>query len=403
MLRVNFFSIIFILTINFVVNSSDENQKINNVQNSNVLAVTGHVKDIQNIIVGYLDDKWTESRILGSHSRASKLVFSQDGTRLASLANGLIKIWDIESSKCIKEINDGQDSATGTENIFSISSFSQDGKYIASNLYNGSIKIWDVSSGECAKEFTANEKFTARFYFTDDLLYSKNEKSIISCSNDVFLKDKALQILDLPSGQNVQNILFDKYINSIVESQNGQYLAVSFLSGEISLYKLNTDEIESVGGLFPIPLPVKKIISQYGSERAFYKKLATQNKASSMSFSNDNKYLAISDVISINIFNTVTGDFIKELRNKISSNYIKFIDNNYLLAGFKDDSIKILDMNSGNTISKIDPFGENAGGITIGYDPTFKYIAVCRDHGYHDARIKLFSNPVHFLSNQNEN
>lgn len=69
-------------------------------------------------------------------------MFSPDGRFIASGSNdNFIKIWDIQSGKCVKDLKGPRDE------VISLA-FSSDGRFIASSSSDGTIRLWDVNTGK---------------------------------------------------------------------------------------------------------------------------------------------------------------------------------------------------------------------------------------------------------------
>ena len=71
-----------------------------------------------------------------SHSSVYSLSFTLDGElAIASSADGIVKIWEVQTSKCIATLQ----GHTGTVHSTSLSG---DGKYLASCSWDKTVRIW---------------------------------------------------------------------------------------------------------------------------------------------------------------------------------------------------------------------------------------------------------------------
>ena len=85
---------------------------------------------------------WTTSRTLEGHrSFVRSVVFSPDGTKLASTSNDdTLRLWDVETGAAIGSALKGH-----TSDVNSVV-FSPDGSKLASASYDNTVRLWDVET-----------------------------------------------------------------------------------------------------------------------------------------------------------------------------------------------------------------------------------------------------------------
>ena len=88
----------------------------------------------------------------GHSSRILFVGFSPDCTLIASKSFSSVKIWNVESSMCIKTFDNSSFSSLSSVNFIS------DGQRILAATHN-EIKIWDINSGELVRSFDQNSLF----------------------------------------------------------------------------------------------------------------------------------------------------------------------------------------------------------------------------------------------------
>ncbi|MBQ5892490.1 MAG: WD40 repeat domain-containing protein [Bacteroidales bacterium] len=241
---------------------------------------------------------------IGHNAEVFSVSFSPDGSKIASTSDDeSIKIWDINTKKCIKNIPHAHYKASIS------ASFSPDGKKLVSCGSDG-VKIWDVNSGSCIKCIGNTGSVI-------NVAYSPNSKRILTSNEDgrFYNTYNAYTGEELNSYTVGHNTLY-----SISYSPDGTKILAPTKDGTIKILNANNG---------------KCIITLYGHN----------SPVISASFSQDGSRIistAINDR-NIKIWNTNTGECLQTLYghdDKIFS--VKISPNgNYIVSSSKDGTIKL--------------------------------------------------------------
>jgi len=82
----------------------------------------------------------------------------------------IIKLWDIETGKCIRTFEGHQ------EEVESVA-FSPDGKLILSGSYDDTIRLWDIKTGRCLRVFVGHQEGVNSVCFSPDGRYALSGSS----------------------------------------------------------------------------------------------------------------------------------------------------------------------------------------------------------------------------------
>ena len=128
---------------------------------------------------------------LKGHSKSVSCAEFYDNKHIVSTAgDGTIRIWDVESEKCIKTINTGKFRIINYPNIGNLSkpdtprtiSISSDGKRLITNYGDNTFEIWDLQRGLCVDSINGHSEGI------NSIKYCPSEKLIASCGYDNIIK-----------------------------------------------------------------------------------------------------------------------------------------------------------------------------------------------------------------------
>lgn len=244
----------------------------------------GHLGFISNVVVTY-DGKYIVSE-------RGEDVFNPNDTEMWN-----IKIWDTESSECLKTIK-------GYEEKIDILKITQDGKYIvAVSSHNNKIIIWDFKNGKLLHKINIS---------TNSINLSPDSKYIITGDNN-----KTLKIWDIKSGECLKTLQgHNKTISYVLISSNGEYIISADVSNIIKIWNNKSNEC-----LRTIKVHDENITSIVISE-------------------NQNKILVICNNYIIKIWDFKNGNFLKRI-DEIGPKNLMIITN---------DLKKVITVNSENII-----------------------------------------------------
>ena len=161
--------------------------------------------------------------------------FNPDGSVVAGgNRNGVIHLWDVDSSKLIQTLNG---------HIESISSltFSSDGKTIASTSKDGTIRLWNVDTSEQIQAIAGPKGTIWRLFFYPNGLP-------IACGYqklDAFSRSKSIDLWDLQTGNLLKTLTGHSYfVTNMLFSADGYTLASLSFDDTVLLWDL-TSTIES--------------------------------------------------------------------------------------------------------------------------------------------------------------
>ena len=133
----------------------------------------------------------------------SRVQYNPKGDLLASTSSGdgLIKLWDVKTGKCIKTLYEkGEQHISGT-------AFSPDGKLLAAFYQTGEVKVWDLETFELRFE-------TRNCGWLKDLTFSPDSTKIAvagECRDPkkwygIYREDESVMIWDIRTGNKVRKL-----------------------------------------------------------------------------------------------------------------------------------------------------------------------------------------------------
>lgn len=126
----------------------------------------------------------------GHEANIKKIIYSPDASRLASVGDKTIKIWNVDTGACLKTLDVHKDEVSSV-------AYSPDGRSLASAGHE-TVKIWNTESGTCLRTLRGHRGKVLEVLFTSD------SKNLVGWSFDrTVLRRQAasfIQIWDVVSG-----------------------------------------------------------------------------------------------------------------------------------------------------------------------------------------------------------
>lgn len=166
-------------------------------------------KNIRSLI-GHKTIKYSnEQRAFPKAQGITTLAVSPSGTRIVSAGSDcMIKIWDIESGKCLRTLKEHR-------RFVADIAITPDSEYLVSASYDSRLKIWEIETGRCVRTLNGHLGPVRSVKITPD------GKHAISGSSD-----GTLRVWDLYSGNCLNTLLgHSDRVNDIELSHNGKWIA----------------------------------------------------------------------------------------------------------------------------------------------------------------------------------
>jgi RNA polymerase sigma factor (sigma-70 family) len=180
-------------------------------------AVKGHIA-LWDVATGA---KARELELEGNFDGAMSLAFSQDGKRLLSGGDRVLRLFDVPTGKQVELFGAGPQ----TRRL----AFAPDGKTFVVGRHDTVARIYDAQTLKVLHELPGH-KFLVR-----SLVYSPDRKTLITADGD-----RALRLWDAATGKKLREITADDSVECVAVSPDGTTLATGTLGSTIALWDVAT-------------------------------------------------------------------------------------------------------------------------------------------------------------------
>lgn len=299
-------------------------------------------------------------------------VFSPDGNQIASTGSDkTIKIWDVSNGRCLKTI-------TGhTNQIWSLT-YHPDGQRIATGSDDQTVRIWDVTDGKCLEIIQGYTNSIKSIQFTP------NGKKLVSAHQDCTVK-----IWDVFTHQHLCTLKgHDSPMLSVALHPDGGLIASGSEDGTIKIWDFNknkclhtirehTSNVWGIsfspdGQLFASGSYDKTIkIWRLDQKICIYTLKGYDDQIGTVTFNSEGSLLATAGESVVEIWDVASGNCLYVLEEEEHKGRIKSVafspDNQLLVAGSTDKTIKIWDLHNRQLIRKL--IGHDASVVSVAVSP----------------------------------
>lgn len=286
----------------------------------------------------------TIKNLQGHTDRVNSVAFRTDGkVAISGSRDKSLKIWDMESGKCIHTLLGHTDSVNSA-------ALSPDGKMAVSGSGDKSLKVWDVESGECIHTLVGHTDCV------NSVALSPDGKTAISGSGDNFLK-----VWDLESG---------KFLRTL-EGHAGPVLSVA----------LSPDSRLAVSGSDDRTIKIWKLDSGecLGTIKG-------NNSVDSVALSTDGSLLVYKFWMTLKVWDLKMREYIGKLNGHATM--VRSValspDGRYAASGADDMLIRIWDIESGKCLRELN--GHSANVMSVAFSPDSRRVV----SGSSDMSLKLW-------------
>ena len=173
-------------------------------------------------------------------SLASRLVWSPDGSLLATYANdSLVKLWDTEEWRLVHSLENETNSTVNSLSPIDIAVFSPDGRHIAV-AQPSSLRVWDTETGRQLVRWHPFPESTYRPHFGSitDVAFSPQGRYLASVG-----LDRTAKVWDVEAGTQLLDIdIFLNYVLTVDWSPDGGQFATAGYDGRAIVWDRATGQ-----------------------------------------------------------------------------------------------------------------------------------------------------------------
>jgi hypothetical protein len=162
-----------------------------------------------------------DMRRLGDEIR--EMILAKDLMMISTSNDKTLKLWNIESGKCIMTYTGHQDSV----NLVTLSS---DNRQMVSASSDKTLKLWDVETGSCLRTYTGHRESV------NSVVLSSDNLQMVSGSGD-----KTLKLWDIETGECLRTYTDHKYgVYSVVLTSDNRHIVSAGGDNNVILWDIET-------------------------------------------------------------------------------------------------------------------------------------------------------------------
>ncbi|MDZ8140386.1 MAG: NACHT domain-containing protein [Nostoc sp. DedQUE04] len=179
------------------------------------------------IIIWQIDTgKYLTDLQYGDGDIVKSVTFSPDGKKLLSGGGKTVKLWDVNTSQCLKTFKGH------TDWIWSVA-FSPDGQTVVSSSNDHTIRLWDINTAECIKILSGHT------HWVRSVAFSPNGQMLASSS-----EDRTVKLWDILMSRCLYT--FEEHTDSVravAFSPDGKTLMSGGHDEKVNLWDINTGQL----------------------------------------------------------------------------------------------------------------------------------------------------------------
>ncbi len=175
----------------------------------------------------------------------STFVFASNDQLIAIGAGGdyKIDIWNVLNQQNIAELQ--HDPSVKIDDLI----FSKDGKWLISSSIDSTARVWNLETKQEVSRITYDpqeytnmyEVLKTRISPDEKKLLSVNTVAIFNINNDaVTARESTIRIWDLLSGQEINRVIHNSWVNDIIWSPDGNYVFSGGWDGVVRMWKVDS-------------------------------------------------------------------------------------------------------------------------------------------------------------------
>ncbi|KAJ6610858.1 quinon protein alcohol dehydrogenase-like superfamily [Mycena sp. CBHHK59/15] len=186
------------------------------------------LNSIRRVRLGVVEQWGACEQVLGHASSVTTVVFSPDGSRIASSSGDrTVRIWSVATGQQEREL-------VGHTDYVNTVAFSPDGSRIVSGSDDKTVRIWSVATGQQGRELVGHTNYV------NTVAFSPDGSRIVSGS-----RDETVRIWSVATGQQERELVgHTNYVNTVAFSPDGSRIASGSDDKTVRIWSVATGQQE---------------------------------------------------------------------------------------------------------------------------------------------------------------